>query len=67
MICLLGESPEKRCNYLIDAIRHHFTQFNVWVGFFVAINVGLFAAFYNVSNNVCTNILLPLLGYVASF
>lgn len=56
-------------DYLIDAIRYHFGQFNLWTVFFVTINSGLFFAFYS-KNEVwgySEKILLFTAGYIVSF
>jgi hypothetical protein len=58
---------KKRYDYPIDAIRYHFTQFNVWVGFFIGINGALLVAYNNVDTHFnLAKIFLLLLGYIAS-
>jgi hypothetical protein len=56
-------------DYLIDAVRYHFGQFNLWTVFFVTINGSLFIAFY--SNNEgwesYEKVLLFISGYFVSF
>jgi len=55
-------------DYPIDAVRYHFTQFNVWVAFFVAINGGLLIAYSSMDlKSNLEKILILLLGYVAAF
>jgi len=56
-------------NYLIDATRYHFGQFNVWTMFFVTINGGLFVAFYSKDTweKLNEHILIFITGYIISF
>jgi len=73
---LLKETYKKSKGYrkyhehLIRAIRYHFSQFNLWVAFFITINGGLLVAYYNIVNNIDENKLLIkfilILGYIAS-
>jgi len=57
------------CLCLIDAIRYHFGQFNLWTVFFVTINGGLFIAFYSKNEGwgCYEKILLFTAGYFVSF
>jgi len=59
---------KKRYDYLIEAHNFHYSQFNIWMAFFIVINGGLLAAYCSDglnSNNEKMCILI--LGYVASF
>ena len=52
----------------IKAIRYHFSEFYIWVGFFIAINGGLLIAYssgYFESNALAIKLIL-ILGYIAS-
>jgi len=48
----------------VQAIRYHFTEFNIWVGIFLAINGGLFSAYFNdgIKNNTSIKIIVEKLG-----
>lgn len=53
----------------IRAIRYHFSEFYIWVGFFIAINSGLLIAYSSGSfeSNYFAIKLILILGYFASF
>ncbi|MCL2381863.1 MAG: hypothetical protein FWC64_09785 [Treponema sp.] len=52
----------------VKAIRYHFTEFYIWAGFFIAINGGLFTAYFNINfkTDSTTEIIISLLGCIAS-
>ena len=51
----------------IGAIRFHFKEFYVWVGFFIVINGTLLTVYYTVRNNPFYSILVALLGCITAF
>ena len=73
--CMLNN--DNRYKYLVDARNYNFTQFNVWMAFFITINGALFIAYYNFfakfleSNKpeelTIEKFLIQLFGYVAAF
>jgi len=54
--------------YPVKAIRYHFTEFNIIVGIFVAINGGLLVAYSGdgLKEDDFAKILITILGYIAS-
>ena len=60
--------PDDKNNFNpIDAIRYHFTEFNVWMGFFVVISGGLLVAYSNQNLDSLEKVLIPLVGYTTTF
>jgi len=52
----------------IKALRYHFSEFYIWVGFFIAINGGMLIAYSSdglKSNNLAIKLIM-ILGYIAS-
>ena len=49
----------------VQAIRYHFTEFNVWVAFFVSINGGLLTAYFNNKVNEAIKYISKL-GFIIS-
>jgi len=63
------KATEKQHHYNpVKAIRYHFTEFNIWVGIFVAINGGLLVAYSGDGLNCdsTAKILIAILGYIVS-
>ena len=57
----------EKYKYPIDAIRYHFSEFNVWMGFFVVINGGLLVAYRSDGNSDIEKMLIVLIGYIITF
>ena len=61
---------KKRYKYLIEARNYHYTQFNIWMAFFLAIIGALFMAYSELSstdkNLFAEKILVSVSGYVVS-
>lgn len=67
---------EDRYKHLIDARNYHFTQYNIWMAFFIGINSALFVAYYSLlkenysllkENYNLEKIVILLFGYIAAF
>jgi len=57
-----------RYENLIKTFQFHYSQFNIWMAFFIIISGGLFAAYYsNGFNSFNEKILILLFGYIVSF
>jgi len=66
-----GNKEKNKLNndYLVSAIRYHFSEFNIWMGFFILINSGLLVAFSSDSlkSDIFVRVLILILGYITSF
>jgi len=52
--------------YLIKAIRYHFTEYSLWMAFFITINGGLLVAYRSKGLKPLEKILILVLGYIVS-
>ncbi|MDR2577504.1 MAG: hypothetical protein LBC70_01650, partial [Chitinispirillales bacterium] len=60
----------KRYEYLIAARNYHYTQYNVWMAFFITISGGLFVGYYSLLGNDGHSLekgMVALLGYIVAF